>query len=273
MPRILVSARSFLTSRTGIVCLTLASVATAGAAALTLADVNQKLTVITAPFNKPGSALKFEFTSLAIDSVRTLDFGFNALASATGSQNELKLEVKNARYVYGDGTKPQADGELQIDFDLVKAFGQPFLNQMADGLDAFVAEIVSDSAKDYGAAATINTRKSNHIVNANGDVESIAIHLDAAVDFAKLSAGTDVSEIELQTMRVDAELTRTMLKLNVSFVINPKYKRFLSSGEGLKEYVERLLRDDKETYEEISTGLKWLSLLAERAVEMKPSAP
>jgi hypothetical protein len=248
----------------------IAGLSAALAASITMEDVNLKVSQLTAPFNSGDTKMEFSFTSLNIDAVKTLDFGFKGLVAKKGSVNDAKVEFKKAEYAYGDGAKPTVDLDVRIDFDIVKALGQETVNAIAQGLDQMVIEAAKDFGKDYGSAGSVDAKIVDKIVDTNGNVEAMKMQLSAAIDFTRLPATKPASEVEFQSLDVMVVAEKTGFSLTVKFVANPLYKGFAVDGNGLKEYVELLLKDDAKTYDELRRYLGMLDGIASLLVEMKP---
>ncbi len=247
-----------------------AGVSVAVAATVSIQDVNLKVSQLTAPFNTVDTVMDFAFTSLNIDAEKTLDFGFTGLVSKTGTLNAAKLEFKKAQYTFGDGLKPTVDLDVRVDFDIVKALGQDTINEFAKELDKMAVEAAAEFGKDYGTAAQVTAKIENKVVDAAGNVEAMTMKLSAVIDFAQLPATKPVNEVEFQSVDIVVVAEKTGLSLTVNFVANPLYKGFEKDGAGLKEYIELLLNDDKQTYDDLQRYLGMLDGMTSWLVEMKP---
>ncbi|MBN8541458.1 MAG: hypothetical protein J0L82_13785 [Deltaproteobacteria bacterium] len=235
------------------------------AAVFTIQEVNQKVSALTAPFNNANTVMNFEFTSLAVDAVRATDFGVKGFYKKTEGDNEVVLDLKSAQYTYGDGKNPTANLDLGLKFDVVKAVGQEVINEIAKEIDKLALELASEQAAEYGAAAKIDAKVTENKVDANGDVESIKMTLSASLDLAQLPASKPVNEEEFKSIELSVSAGRTGFEVKASVVMNPEYRRFNTGDDGLKEYVEKLLADDVDTYQELSqflaildSGASWL---------------
>ena len=238
--------------------------------ALSVADVNAKVTDLVKPLNSATSKVSFGFKTLKVDDVRTLDFSFTSLFEKKGSQNNLKFRVKNASYAYGDGAKPTVDVDLDFKIDFVKLLGQYLINRYADDIVDWATSFVNDSTQDYGSAATVSAQVLNKKVDAKGDVNFLKVKLGASVDFSKLPASMPASEVELQGLNVVFVMTRGGLALKAKLVMNPAYKGFDPGQDGLKEVIEKLLSDDASIYDELQTYLATIDSLTTWLVESKP---
>lgn len=241
------------------------------AATLGLADVNAKVTALMAPFNDSATQLVGGFTALSIDQDKTLEFGFAGSVSKIGSKNTAKLEIKNAHYTYGDGTKPTIDLEAGLEIDLLKAFNQKMINDFGSGLDEIMADFAKDFVKEYGAAAKVSVSTVNMTKDANGNIQNMTIAFNAAMDFANLPAGTTVQDVELQTFDATMSLSLKGAQIQAKVVANPQYRGFQKDGQGLKEYIEKLLNDDAQMYQQIQGALGTFNGFAGFLVELSPA--
>ena len=240
------------------------------AAAFTVQDVNLKVLDLAKPFNNQTTKMEFAFTKLNVDAVRTLDFGFTGLVSKVGSQNEAKLEFKNAQYAYGDGTMPTFDLDLAVSIDLVKALGHDVINQYATELDGALLDMSKDFVKDYGPAITVSAKTEELLKDAVGNVTMMKMHLSAVMDMAQLPAAKPVSDVEFQTLDLVITADANGLNVTAKVVANPLYKGFAAGQDGMKEYVEKLLVDDVKTYDDLGRYLAIFDSAASWLVELKP---
>lgn len=247
-----------------------ALVATAAVAAVfTVQEVNQKVAALTAPFNTADSQMSLEFTSLAVDAVRATDFGVKAFYKKTTADNEVVLDLKSAQYAYGDGKNPTANLDVGLKFDVVKALGQKVVNELAEELDKMALEMAGEQAAEYGPAATVDAKITEKKVDANGDIESIKMTLSASLDLAQLPASKPLNEEEFKSIELSVSAARTGFEIKASVVMNPDYRRFNAGDDGLKEYVEKLLADDVDAYQELSQFLLILDSVANWLLAMK----
>lgn len=238
---------------------------------LSLGEVNQKVSALTAPFNNKTTSMNLAFTALTIDATRTLNFGVTGLVSKKGPADTVALNIKKAEYAYGDGTKPTLDVELDLDVDLVRAFGQKMLNDISADLHSIVEDVAKDYTEDYGPAVTVTATEDAKQLDTAGNVESMKLSIAAVIDPTKLPAAKPIEKVEFQTINVELQATRTKITMKMNVVANPKFERFQQNGEGLKEFVEKLLTDDAKTYQELHDGLTTFDSIAKWLAEMKPN--
>jgi hypothetical protein len=249
---------------------TLAIGSLALATTFTVQDVNLKVLELVKPFNDASTKMNFAFTTLNVDAVRTLDFGFTGLVSKIGTQNEATLEFKNAQYAYGDGSKPTVDLDVALTLDLVKALGQDVINKYAGEIDGALVEMSKDFVKDYGSAITVSAKTEETRLDAQGNVEFMKLHLNAVMDFTQLPASKPLRDVEFQNLDIVISAGKTGMSITAEIVANPLFKGFDPSQDGMKEYVEKLLVDDQQTYNDLGRYLAIFDSAAAWLVDLKP---
>jgi len=263
--------KSFL-KKTSAFVLIFSSVAIA-AGLITKDQVNQKVAALTAPYINENTALSLEFTDLNVDAVRALDFGINAFLSKKGTANELVLKLSNAAYHYGDGVKPTVTGDLTLQLDLVKAFGQKTLNDAAQDFEEILKNMSAEYTQKYGAAVTVEAKVLELIKDANGDVESAKIRMGAVIDFSKLPATLTPADVEFQSFQAELGIGKTGVSGRLNLVMNPQNKSFAADQPGLKEMIEQLLNDDQKAFDDINQLIQLLDGFADSIVNQDPPAP
>jgi hypothetical protein len=258
--------------KTAAFVLIFSSVAIA-AGLITKDEVNKKVAAIAAPYNNETTSINVEFTDLNVDTVRALDFGLAAFVSKKGTANELILKLSNAAYHYGDGANPTVTGDLSLQLDMVKAFGQKTLNDAAVDFEEVLKNMAAEYTQKYGAAVTVDAKVEELIKDANGDVESAKIRLGASIDFAKLPASLTAADVEFKSFQAQLGIGRTGATGSLNVVMNPENKAFAADQPGLKEIIEKLLNDDQKAFDDINQMIQFLDGFADSIVNQEPPAP
>lgn len=232
------------------------------ASLITNEEVNAKVAALVAPYNDKNTVMAIQFTALNVDSVRALDFGLNAMIAKKGSENKLVLKLQNVSYHYGDGSSPIMTGDLSFQTNLVKAFGQENLNDLSQDLEKLVKNAATDIGKKYGEAAKINVAVEDLNRDTQGNFESAKLHLYVTIDLNNLPADLKVEDVEFKSLKTRLVLNGKGVRAKVQVVLNPLYSRFEADQPGLKEYIEKLLSEDSETYKNISDAADWLNGIA-----------
>lgn len=247
------------------------SVAVAATSLFTPAEVNQKIVELLAPLNNQNTALSVAFTDLNVSETRALDFNVDAKLSKIGTQNKLFLNLKNASYHYNNGVNPTVSGELSAQFDLVKAFGQEALNSVSGELENITKNFISEYGKKYGEAATLDVGVDELQKDENGNVTAARMHMSVTLDYAKLPAELKVEDVEIQSLSVALGANRGGFAGQVVMVLNPLNKNFNADQPGLKEYIEKLLNGDKDTFDMIQSTAALVDSFAAWLVEYNPN--
>lgn len=236
---------------------------------ISLHEVNNKVAALLKPINNDKTQVELQFTDLNIDSDKTLDFGGFLYLSKEGSKNKLVVNLNKVEYHYGDGTQPQFDVSGRVDLDLVKIMGQQNINEMAEGIGEMAIELSKEYTEKYGEAVKVDSAVDELLKDEKGDVRSIKMHFDAALDFSKLPPNIPKETVELKNLRLSVSATRKGFSLQARVILNPLHSSFGKDKAGLKEYIEKLLSEDQETYEGLQQIAEMLSSVAGQVVEIE----
>lgn len=232
-------------------------------------EVNSKIAGLLAPFNNQSSVMAIQFGDLNVDSDRALDFALNAIVAKKGSENKLILKLQNASYHYGNGTAPTMKGDLSLQMDLVKAFGQNSLNELSSGLEEIAGKAAEEYSRKYGTAAKVDVGVEDLTKDNQGNVESVKAHINVTIDTNKLPENLKTEDVEIKTLKIRLAISGQGARAKVLVVLNPRYKRFQQDQAGLKEYIENLLSEDSRTYDEILQGAMWINDITTELVNKK----
>lgn len=232
-------------------------------------EVNRKLAGIVAPFNGGNTVMQLFFTDLNIDDLKTVDVGISGLLTKDGADNNLILNLQNAAYHYGDGSAPWFTGDLSLKLNLVKTFGQSTLNLYANELEKIANDMAAEYGKKYGDAITFDIAMDDVQKDANDNVITARMHLNARIEFSKLPASLDPAEVEFTSIRAQLSAAQTGLAGRILIALNPNYKGFKSEKPGLKKYIEKILNDDPETYQELTSNIDMLNSIGDYLVNHK----
>ncbi|KHD88698.1 MAG: hypothetical protein OM95_07810 [Bdellovibrio sp. ArHS] len=248
--------------------LVVSSVAMAGI--ISKDEVNRKIAAIAATYTNPTTKVEAAFTELRMDAVRTLDFALQAFAYKKGPANELYLRVNNASYHFGDGTAPRIAGDVAVQFDLVKAFGQQVLNEFGGQLEDLAKSLISDYGQKYGDAIDVAVVMDELQKDVDGNIISAKMRLRAVVDFKKLPANLPIEDVEFKSLQARIGADRGGLTGSLEVFVNPAFKGFNADQPGLKEFIEKLLVDDKETLESVARNIQMVDDIATYLVTHTP---
>lgn len=236
---------------------------------ITKEEVNKRVSAIVAPYNNQTTAMDIQFTDLLVDDVRALDFGVKIAINKKGPENELALTIENAKYQYGNGTAPTATADLVLKTDLKKAFGQETLDQFGEELDKVAQELAADYIKKYGEAAVLDIAMEDVQKDQQGHLKSVSMRMNATIDMSKLPADMKVEDVEVRSIQAGLRISTGGARGNIQVVINPAYKGFDSEQTGMKELIEKLLSDDRETYDGLAKIVESLDGFANWFVNQK----
>ncbi len=250
--------------------LAITTVSVLSLAAISIPQVNEKVTNLLKPFNNSTTSSKIEFKHLNINTERALDFQAILGYKKSGEQNTFALNMENIEYHYGDGQNPKLNFAGSIELDLIRALGQPFINEMA----AHIADISVDLSKQfmakYGNAVKIDAAVDELKKDEQNNVESVKMHFTAQIDSSQLPNDLKPEDVEFKTLSFAISATRKNMGINGHIIMNPLYKSFRRDQVGLKEFIEGLLNEDAQVYSGLQEFISMIDDVANEIVNRKP---
>ncbi|QDK37232.1 hypothetical protein [Bdellovibrio sp. NC01] len=246
----------------------LSSVAVA-AGVITKDAVNAKVAALASAYNDDSTNIQVVFTDLNVDSVRALDFGVKGSVNKKGTENTLNLNVEGVQYHYGNGANPTVTGKLTAQLDLLKAFGQTFLNNAGTEFEELAKNAAATFGQSYGDALSVDAKLVDLTKDQAGNVVSAKVSVLAVVDFSKLPATIKVEDVEFKSLQVELAINRAGAAGAFRVVMNPANKSFNQDQTGMKEVIEKILSEDAEMYQHINGFMKWLNDVATELVNQK----
>lgn len=230
-----------------------------------VARVNERVAQLLAPLNDTATEARLAFKALEFDETKPLAIGFDALLKKTGPSNELRIEVKDFSYAHGE--RPRVTLDLGVDYDF-SAY-QSEINESAEQAPAFIDSIVSTYGQKYGTAIQMDAGVDSLKRDEQGNVTEFILHVNGDLDVAKLPATTPVEKVEFLAFRSRFVWSKTRIEAQGYVDINPLNQNFVSTQNGLKSYVEKLLAGDRQVYEQIQFAFGWLNAMAAQAVGLR----
>lgn len=256
-----------LLKKSASLVLVFSSVAIA-AGAISVADVNKKIAAITAPYNKPNSSMKIEFSALKMDAARALNFAFNIQMAKKNENNQVAFKVNEASYSYSNGA-PRIKADVSLSLDIIKGFGQETVNQIGGALEDLAKDVIAEHGQKYGEALKLDVKMIEMKKDAGNNVISAKLSLNASLDYKKLPADIKLSDVEFKNVQAVLSANRNGVAAKLLVDVNPSYKGFQKDEDGLKEIIEKLLNEDQKTYDELSKVAGILDGLATFLIEQK----
>lgn len=262
----------FLLNKRFVVASVLA-ISTVAVAALTIGEVNKKIATQIAPFNDQFSQVDFKFTGLKIDAIRTIDLAMvaNVWAQSKDKSNQASAKINHIDYHYGNGTAPTLTIDGEINFDLVKAFGQDSLNETGVELPKFIDQLVRDYGAEFGPALSVTKKKIDLKNDAQNNLVQLVAELIVKINPAKLPASYDIKRLYFTAANLSVTVSQKNARFSAKVAMNPKHSSFSSDDVGMKEYIEALQNEDAKTYSEIVDLVKQLKSGLEFILEMDAS--
>ena len=251
---------------------TIAAVSALSLAAISVPQVNEKVTTLLKPFNNQTTLSKIEFKHLNINAERALDFQATLNFKKTGEQNTFALNMENIEYHYGDGQNPKLNFSGALDLDLIRALGQPFINAMAENIADITVDLSKEFMAKYGKAVKIDAAVDELKKDQQNNVESIKMHFTARIDSSQLPNDLKPEDVEFKNLSFAVLASRKNMGINGYIVMNPLYKSFRRDQVGLKEFIEKLLSEDAQVYRSLQDFIAMIDDVATEIVNRKPEA-
>jgi hypothetical protein len=256
--------RFFRFSTAGLVA---AIAVTAAAGSLTLEQVNEKVAGLLAAFNNEATTARLVFAAMETDPERVVKFGVESLFTKVGPENSVRLQLPRFTYEYnGPQGLPHFEAGLGLELDMLKAFPRQYLDDLAQGAEDIVKDSVAGLIEEYGGAATIDAKVDELLRDAENHVTSVKMHVEFAIDMTRLPETVKIEDVYLLNARLEAAVGLQGGSLSVSGNVNPQHTSFRVDQRGLKEVVDALLNEDKETYEQLGEFARMLDNMAEKLV-------
>ena len=244
--------------------------AVAVAGIFSIKEVNDTVVEFLKPFNNNITKAQIVFTDLDINNERVIKFGVNGLLSKIGKNNELEFSVPRFEYTNDGASKPSLSAAVLLKLDLVKAFSQKYINDMAPELADWLHDVSQDFAKEYGEAIIVESQVDELLKDDAGDVMSMKLHFNATIDLSKLPETMPVANVLFENLNLNISVSRTTGSLGGQVNLNPKYKGFAKDQRGFKEFIESLINKDEKTYRELAEMAEWVDKLAEWLANKSP---
>ncbi len=239
----------------------------ASASTFNLDDVNAAIKEIFAQFNDNLTSVAVTLQELTIDEELTRHVLANGNFTKLGTYNRFDLQIPHVEYRFDNGGIPTLTARLDLNLDILKAFGHNQLNNMAANAAQMVKDYVNGLTRDYGDAATTDAAVDVAEHDSDGNVTHLKMHLSGKLDLSKLPPGKAPDQEFLIGGELIFEVNLNEAHLDWHSEFNPDYAGFNKGQEGFKAFVERLLARDKDTVAEITQYVTSIDDIASDLVE------
>ncbi len=217
-----------------------------------LKQLNAQVLSILTPLQNATTQANLVFKKVRTNSEHALDLSLHGDYKKTGPANTLELKLSQFHYHFGDGTSPWTRFNAFVGIDLTKILPQDQINQIIPQLQDTLQGLVKEFAQDYGDAATVTVKTSNEKKDAQGNYVSLDAKIHVVIDLDKLPAATPKDSVILTEAKINlsVDLTKGVDVRGVVYT-NPAYLDFNQDQQGLKEYLDLLLKQDAQTLQDI----------------------
>ncbi|MBY0469925.1 hypothetical protein K2X30_02075 [bacterium] len=230
-----------------------------------------------------NATLKQLFTAMVKDNKTAIQVNFSSLdvnaagvKSVGGTINYLKYGSKNMLGFAGDisysnpqdGTSPVTSIKLMGAADILKIAGPDAFKdvdaEMKDLVDSMSKQDVIEAFKD---AIDVSAAVENKQYDAKGNLLAADLNISMKIHMDKIPAGTDISEIPIESATLTANVSPMGASVSLNIVSNLKYSAFQQDNDGLKEWLESLLKQDPKSIQLIGMAMGFLDMYASKLVD------
>lgn len=230
-----------------------------------------------------NATLKQLFTAMVKDNKTAIQVNFSSLdvnaagvKSVGGTINYLKYGSKNMLGFAGDisysnpqdGTSPVTSIKLMGAADILKIAGPDAFKdvdaEMKDLVDSMSKQDMIEAFKD---AIDVSAAVENKQYDAKGNLLAADLNISMKIHMDKIPAGTDISEIPIESATLTANVSPMGASVSLNIVSNLKYSAFQQDNDGLKEWLESLLKQDPKSIQLIGMAMGFLDMYASKLVD------
>jgi hypothetical protein len=234
-----------------------------------LKQLNQEISALLAPFQNATTQASVVFKKIKTDDVRALKLKMSGDYKMTGTANTLEVKLADLSYKYGDGTAPRTHAKAFLGFDLTKVLPQDELNQLIPQLQDLLQQSVAEYTQAYGTASKITLNITDEQKDAQGNYVSLKAVIKFSVDLDQLPASTPKNTVMISDAQLKLALDlKKGLVVDAVIISNPAYSDFQTDQTGLKEYLDKLLAQDKDTLQQFAGIVQELNSLATEVVNL-----
>lgn len=234
-----------------------------------LNQINSHIKNTLAPMQDNLTTARLTFDDLENNSTHTVKVAVNSLLKKIGSQNTLALKVDNLSYDFGDGSAPMVIFKGSFGLDLTKIIPQDKINELIPSAATYFETMIMEQLQaDYGDAVTVKGVVTSLTKDRNDNYTAMSALLTIGTDLTKLPADTNINQITFTNIVCSVSIDlKTGIKIDSFVTINPLFYRFERDEDGLKEYLDGLIHNDEEAFENIGNLFRELDSYAIEVVE------
>ncbi len=212
-----------------------------------LAQLNQAIVSLLTPFQNDTTKGELSFSKLRTGRHHTLKVALKGLYAKLGTRTSLTITADEVSYRYGSGRHPTTTIRGSAAIDLTKIMGIADLNELLANIESIIPQYAQDLTSDFGDAVTVSAKVTDKVFDQDGNYVSLKGSLNMKFDLSKLPADKKLEDVMIKAINAEISLNvETGVVLNMSIVSNPKYKGFNADEQGLKELLDKLLKQDPE---------------------------
>lgn len=232
-----------------------------------LVGLNQEIARLLAAYQTKTTQAEIVFKEIETDAVQTLKVDVRGFYKKVGTTNTFQIDLNPISYDFGNGVNPLVKLKGRVGLDLSKLIPQQDFNQLIPDIEKTISELAGDLAKQYGTAVTVEATVTEKSQDAAGNFTGLKGFLIANIDLAQLPETVSITDVPVKFIRLDIDLAlKQGAGLSLQALMNPAYKGFQQDQAGLKDYLDRLLKQDPKLLNQLQGYIQQLDGMAEDLV-------
>lgn len=210
-------------------------------------ELNGSLKEILAPFNNETTSAAAHFEAAEVNDTQVTYMKGSASYEKKAGEETASLVVSGA--YDARAAQPASNAKISLKVNVLRLVqGQEALNELGRSSEEMLAGLLLDLTTQYGDAATIEVRKTDELLDSEGNLQMQALEVKGKVDLSKLPANVRSEEVFLLEAKINAKLTLTAVEFEVEVAHNPAFK----SGSGLRDMLVSVAKRDQAVMQMIT---------------------
>jgi hypothetical protein len=248
-------------------CLSFSLVSSVIASNDALNQLNSNIKDTLASFQNTSTAAILKFNSLDLNDEHIAHVGLKGLYSKVGTQNSVKLNIKNLSYKYDNGKYPTLAVKGSLKTDLTKLTRPDEIETMVPQALAYLEQKVKEYAKPYGDAIFVKHEVTSMKQDAQGHDLGFTALLVTKIDLDKLPEYSRERILVTSSVFSLKFNIKTGMAVDVLLVGNPESEGFLKLQYLLEQTMEHFVAYDKEAVQVVNFVFENLEMLGSRIVD------
>lgn len=232
------------------------------------AEFKEAVDELVAPLVDARTGIQFDARQVKLDESQTLAFEGRLHFKKTGPENFLDLTVEPLRYDAESAQDPRARVKAALNVDLLKLLGQEQINAVGDVALDLVGGWLHSLIEDYGDAASTSVTITDKQVDADGNLQTLALAAELSVAIEKLPKEIDPAGVIFRAADVTVRIDRQgMVDFDALLVPHTGNPAFQPGHEGMKAVIEKVMARDADLFAQLREQLQSIDQVATSIVD------